>query len=72
MESIHGIDENVDISALAGAVDFDNYPTNPALLIALRLADVSYSDWFRWGSKFRILNLVLTSLLLIFGLTVGY
>jgi len=42
------------------------------LLIALGLADVNYADWFRWSGKFQILNLILTSLILIFGLAIGY
>lgn len=48
------------------------YPTNPALLISLGLADVSYADWFRWSAKFQILNLILTGAILIIGLSVGY
>ncbi|MBR2482123.1 MAG: YfcC family protein, partial [Oscillospiraceae bacterium] len=48
------------------------YPTNAALLIALGLADVSYGDWFKWSVKFQLLNLLLTSGILLFGLAVGY
>ena len=48
------------------------YPTNPALLISLGLADMSYSDWFRWSGKFQLLNLVLTGAILLLGLAVGY
>ena len=47
-------------------------PTNPALLISLGLADVSYSKWFRWSGRFQLMNLILTGLILIFGLAVGY
>lgn len=42
------------------------------LLIALGLADVNYGDWFRWSGKFQLQNLVLTSLILLVGLAVGY
>jgi len=48
------------------------YPTNPALLISLGLADVSYGKWFRWSGKFQLLNLLLTSGLLLLALAVGY
>jgi len=48
------------------------YPTNPALLISLGLADVSYPKWFRHSIKFQLLNLALTSLLLLLGLAIGY
>ena len=48
------------------------YPTNPALLISLGLADVSYAKWFKWSVKFQIPNLILTSLILLLGLAIGY
>ena len=48
------------------------YPTNAALLIALGLADVNYGDWVKFSWKFQGLNLVVTSLLLLVGLAVGY
>ena len=47
-------------------------PTNAALLIALGLADVSYGDWVKFSWKFQGINLVVTSLLLLVGLAVGY
>lgn len=62
------------IVAFAFGDGFSNvfYPTNAALLISLGLAGVSYGDWFKWSWKFQALNLVLTGLLLLFGLFVGY
>ena len=48
------------------------YPTNPVLLISLGLADVSYATWVKWSWKFQLSNLILTGLLLLFGLAVGY
>ena len=48
------------------------YPTNPVLLISLGLAGVSYSKWVKWSWKFQLPNLILTGLLLLFGLAVGY
>ena len=43
-----------------------------ALLIALSLADVNYGDWVKFSWKFQGLNLVLTGILLLVGLAVGY
>ena len=74
MAQIFGISAQLCILAFAFGDGFSNvfYPTNPALLISLGLADVSYGDWFKWSWKFQALNLLLTSLLLLFGLAVGY
>lgn len=62
------------IVAYAFGDGFSNafYPTNPVLLISLGLADISYGKWVKWTWKFQMLNLILTSLLLLFGLAVGY
>jgi uncharacterized ion transporter superfamily protein YfcC len=62
------------ILAFAFGDGFSNvlYPTNAALLIGLGVADVSYVDWFKWSVKFQIATLILTSLLLILGLAIGY
>ena len=74
MAQIFGISGQLCVVAFAFGDGFSNvfYPTNPALLIALGLAGVSYQEWFRWSSKFQILNLILTSLILLLGLMVGY
>ena len=74
MAQIFGISAQLCVVAFAFGDGFSNvlYPTNPALLISLGLADGSYSDWFRWSWKFHALNLLLTSALLLFGLSVGY
>ena len=74
MAQIFGISAQLCVLAFAFGDGFSNvfYPTNPALLIALGLADVNYGDWFKWSSKFQILNFILTSLILLFGLAVGY
>ena len=62
------------IVAFAFGDGFSNvfYPTNPVLLISLGLANVSYGEWVKWSGKFQIANLVLTGLLLLLGLAVGY
>ena len=61
------------IVAYAFGDGFSNvfYPTNPALLIALSLVEVKYTDWFKWSRKFQFANLILTSLLLLSGLMIG-
>ena len=74
LAQIFGISPQLCVVAFAFGDGFSNvfYPTNPTLLIALGLADVSYSDWFKRSCKFQIPNLVLTSGILLFGLAVGY
>ena len=74
LAQIFGISPQLCVVAFAFGDGFSNvfYPTNPTLLIAQGLADVSYSDWFKWSGKFQSLNLVLTSGILLFGFAVGY
>ncbi len=62
------------IVAFAFGDGFSNvfYPTNPVLLIGLGLADVSYVKWVKWSVKFQLANLVLTGVLLLIGLVIGY
>ncbi len=74
MAQIFGISTQLCIMAFAFGDGFSNvlYPTNPALLISLGLADVSYGKWFKWSWKFQALNFLLTCGLLLLGLAVGY
>ena len=74
MAQIFGLSAQLCVVAFAFGDGFSNvfYPTNPVLLISLGLADVSYSKWVRFSWKFQIPNLILTSAILLFGLTVGY
>ena len=74
MAQLFGIEPQLCIVAFAFGDGFSNvfYPTNAALLIALGLTDVSYGKWLKFTWKFQLLNLVLTSLLLLLGLAVGY
>lgn len=74
MARVFGISPQLCVVAFAFGDGFSNvfYPTNPALLISLGLADVSYGKWFRWSGKFQLLNLVLTSLILLLGFAIGY
>lgn len=74
LAQLFGISPQLCIVAFAFGDGFSNvfYPTNPALLISLSLADVSYGKWAACSWKFQGLNLLLTSGLLLFGLAVGY
>ena len=74
MAQIFGISTQLCIVAFAFGDGFSNvlYPTNPALLISLGLADTSYGKWLRWSWKFQALNLLLTSAILLFGFAIGY
>ena len=74
MAQIFGISTQLCIVAYAFGDGFSNvlYPTNAALLISLGVSGVSYHDWFKWSWKFHLLNLILTSGILLFGLAVGY
>lgn len=69
-----GISTQLCIVAFAFGDGFSNvlYPTNPVLLISLGLADVDYGKWFKWSWKFQFVNLIMTSALLLLGLTIGY
>ena len=69
-----GISAQLCILAYAFGDGFSNvfYPTNPVLLISLGLADVDYMRWAKWSGKFQLLNLLLTSSLLLLGLAIGY
>lgn len=69
-----GISAQLCVLAFAFGDGFSNvfYPTNPALLIGLGLADVSYGKWFKWSGKFQLMNLLLTGALLMLALTCGY
>lgn len=71
---LFGISAQLCVMAFAFGDGFSNvfYPTNPVLLISLGLADVNYIKWAKWSWKFQLLNLLLTSGLLLIGLVIGY
>jgi len=72
LAEIFGISAQLCVSAFAFGDGFSNvfYPTNPVLLISLGLAGVSYGKWVKWSLPFQLLNLLLTSLLLLGGLMI--
>lgn len=47
-------------------------PTNPVLLIGLSMANVSYWKWLKWTWKLQLLLFVLSALVLLFGIGIGY
>ena len=71
---VFGISAQLCVVAYAFGDGFSNvfYPTNPVLLIGLGMADVDYGKWVKWSWKFQVMNLLLTSGLLMFGLVIGY
>ena len=48
------------------------FPTNAMLLIVLGMMDIPYTKWFKWTWKLQLVVLILTALLLIFAVSVGY
>ena len=74
MAQLFGIEAQLCVMAFAFGDGFSNvfYPTNAALLIALGLTDVSYGKWVKFSWKFQMLNLLVTSGLLLLGLAIGY
>ena len=74
LAQIFHISPQLCVLAFAFGDGFSNvfYPTNPALLISLGLADVEYGKWFRHSWRFQFANLILTSLILLLGLVIGY
>ncbi len=47
-------------------------PTNPVLLIGLSMADVSYFKWVKWTWKLQIFVFLVSILVLLFGVYIGY
>ena len=74
MAQIFGISPQLCIVAFAFGDGFSNviYPTNPVLLISLGVADVSYTKWARHSVLFQLVNIILTSGLLLLGFVIGY
>lgn len=69
-----GVSSQLCIVAYAFGDGFSNilYPTNTALVVALSLAGCSYGKWVRYSLPFQVMNLLLTSGLLLLGIAIGY
>ena len=70
---VFGTSAQLCVVACAFGDGFSNvfYPTDPVLLIGLGLADVNYGTWVEWSWKFQAANLVLMSLLFLFGMIIA-
>lgn len=71
---IFDIPAQLCILAFAFGDGFSNvlYPTNPVLLISLGLVDMRYTTWLKRTWAFQLVNLFVTSGILLFGLAAGY
>ena len=71
---VFGISAQLCVVAFAFGDGFSNviYPTNPVLLISLGISGVDYGKWLKWSLPFQLMNLVLTSGLLLIGYVIGY
>lgn len=47
-------------------------PTNPVLLISLSMANVSYGKWLKWTWKLQLCLFVISLLVLLFCVSIGY
>ena len=69
-----GVSAQLSVLAFAFGDGFSNvvYPTNAGMLVALGLVHCSYGKWIRYSLPFQLLNLLLTSGLLLLGVAIGY
>lgn len=74
LASKFGLSAQICVLAFAYGDGFSNvfYPTNPALIISLSLTKIDYKDWFKYSWKFQLINLFLTSGILLFGVYLNY
>ncbi len=74
LAQIFEISSQLSVMAFAFGDGFSNvmYPTNPVLLISLGMAGISYVKWFKWTFKIQFSILIATSILLLFGMVIGY
>ena len=47
-------------------------PTNPVLLIGLSMSNVSYGKWVKWTWKIQLIIFIISLLLLLMGVYIGY
>ena len=69
-----GISTNVVILTYCMADGFTDViiPTNPILLVGLSVAKVPYSKWLRWTFLFQLCMFLITVLILLFAVGIGY
>ena len=47
-------------------------PTNPVLLIGLSMSNVSYGKWVKWTWKIQLAVFILSLLIILFGISIGF
>jgi uncharacterized ion transporter superfamily protein YfcC len=74
LADLSGISRQLTVLAYAYGDGFSNifYPTNPVLLISLGIVGVSYGKWAKWSIKILAPIFLITALILVVGLKVGY
>lgn len=72
--SMLGISKELAILAFIFGDGFTNviFPTNAVLLISLSMANVSYGKWFKHTALLQLAMLIITSLILVLGVAIGY
>ena len=72
--SVIGISPSLLILTYCMADGFSDVfiPTNPVLLISLSMSNVSYGKWVKWTWKIQLIMLVLSLLILFFGIQIGF
>ena len=69
-----GISSNLLIFIYCIADGFSDViiPTNPVLLIGLSMSNVSYGKWVKWTWKIQLMILIVSILLIFFGVYINY
>lgn len=72
--SVIGLSPNLLILTYCIADGFSDVllPTNPVLLIALSMSNVSYGKWVKWTWKIQLAVFVTSLLVLLLGVSIGY
>lgn len=72
--SVIGLSPNLLILTYCIADGFSDVllPTNPVLLIALAMSNVSYGKWIKWTWKIQAVIFAVSLLVLLFGVSIGY
>ena len=71
---LSGISRQLAVLAFQLGDGFSNifYPTNAVLLVALGLANFSYTKWFKWTVLLQIIMVGMSIIFLMIGLAVGF
>lgn len=74
LADVTGISRQLMVLAFNYGDGFSNliYFTNPCLLIALSLVNVSYGRWIKWSLKLQAMIVVCCCAILLFGTVIGY